>query len=58
MAEMIKCPGCDLELPEDDVRAQVRHMQQKHPEIGDERRLAAGFRLVDGKWVDTLASDD
>jgi len=35
---MIKCPGCDLRLPENDHKAQKKHMEEKHPEIIKERR--------------------
>jgi len=31
--KMIKCPGCDLMLPEDDLQAQVEHMDEFHPDI-------------------------
>jgi hypothetical protein len=31
------CPGCGLELPEDDLAAQSAHMQTEHPEIIAER---------------------
>ena len=34
---MIKCPGCGLELPENDLEAQVKHMEEKHPDIIAER---------------------
>jgi len=38
MSEMLKCPGGGgLELPEDDLQAQVEHMEQNHPEIIKER---------------------
>ncbi len=36
--KMIKCPGCDLEFPEDDLHVQMKHMDQYHPEIIAERR--------------------
>jgi len=29
----VKCPECPLELPEDDLRAQIAHMEKFHPEI-------------------------
>lgn len=31
--KMIKCPGCDLCLPEHDFSAQIAHMNAYHPEI-------------------------
>ena len=40
----IKCPGCELELPEDDSSAQMRHMEEKHPDIIGERHRSAGIR--------------
>jgi hypothetical protein len=52
---MIACPECGHELPEDDSEGQKRHMEARHPEVIEERLTKAGFRLVDGKWVDTLA---
>lgn len=39
----IKCPGCDLELPEDDLGAQVEHMEQNHPEIIIQRLKKEGL---------------
>jgi len=33
----IKCPGCDVRLPEDDIRAQMDHMDKNHPEIIKQR---------------------
>lgn len=38
---MVKCPGCDLELPEDDTVTQMAHMEEHHPEIIEERRKKA-----------------
>jgi len=37
----IRCPGCELELPEDDLVAQSQHMQAEHADIVDERRREA-----------------
>jgi len=34
---LVKCPGCDLTLAEDDVYGQMRHMTASHPEIIAER---------------------
>lgn len=39
--EMVKCPGCSVEFPKDDLRAQMDHMDRNHPEIIDQRRRAA-----------------
>ena len=39
--KMIKCPGCDLMLPEDDTKAQVAHMDEFHPDIVAKRREEA-----------------
>lgn len=36
-----KCPGCPLELPDDDLASQMRHMSSEHPEIIAERRAEA-----------------
>ncbi len=37
MNEMIKCPECEHELPEDDLQGQVEHMEQNHPEVIEKR---------------------
>lgn len=29
----IPCPGCGQRLPEDDLRAQIAHMEANHPDI-------------------------
>lgn len=53
---MVQCPGCDLKLPADDGRAQVRHMEENHPEIYEKRLRDAG--IVPGRhggFVDLLA---
>ena len=34
---LVKCPGCSVELPEDDLRAHVAHMEQFHPDIIEQR---------------------
>lgn len=31
--EMIQCPGCELMLPRDDLRAQMEHMETYHLDI-------------------------
>ena len=36
-ARTISCPGCGHKLPEDDLRAQIAHMEANHPEIIAER---------------------
>lgn len=58
MSGMIKCPGCEDRLPEDDLQAQREHMEQFHPEIIAKRLEDADFRQIDGKWVDTLVTDE
>jgi hypothetical protein len=55
---MIQCPVCDMELPEDDIPEQLEHLKKRHPEILAERLEKAGFRQVDGAWIDMLATDD
>lgn len=37
----MQCPGCDLELPDDEILAQMQHMETAHPEIIAERRAEA-----------------
>lgn len=58
----VKCPGCDLELPESELRAQVTHVSENHPEIVSRRLLEVGFvpfmeRACAPKvvWFDLLA---
>lgn len=46
---MVKCPGCDLRLPEEDFPRQAAHLLDEHPEIVAERR--AEDKRWDG-WVD------
>ncbi|MDD5165558.1 MAG: hypothetical protein PHG25_03450 [Candidatus Pacebacteria bacterium] len=41
---MLKCPGCELLLPEDDLSAQIRHMEECHPEIIASRHRQEGIR--------------
>lgn len=36
--EKSKCPACPLDLPAEDLVAQVRHMTSRHPEIVAARR--------------------
>lgn len=57
-----KCPYCDYEIPEfsgvdkrhlDELERS--HMEAVHGDVVEQRRIAAGFRKVDGEWVDTLA---
>lgn len=33
----IKCPGCNLQLPEENTREQVDHMTTNHPDIIEQR---------------------
>ncbi len=55
---LLKCPACDLELPEDDLRAQSQHLQAEHPDLIDQRRRTAGFvKGPEGRWHDAWASD-
>lgn len=35
--DTIKCPGCDVRLPENDIRTQMAHMEKHHPEIIKQR---------------------
>jgi hypothetical protein len=37
----IRCPGCDVELEERQLREQAEHMVEHHPEIVAERRAEA-----------------
>jgi hypothetical protein len=60
---MIKCPYCDFEIIGGNrqfaARLEVIHMNQKHPEIVEQRLTDAGFvKDADGNWVDTRAADD
>lgn len=41
-APMVKCPGCDLQLSDDDPWAQIAHMEDNHPEIIEERLREIG----------------
>jgi hypothetical protein len=34
------------------------HLLECHPEVVSERMIAAGYRQVGDRWVDTLAADD
>lgn len=54
----IRCPGCGLELPEDDLIAQKEHMEKHHPEIIADRLEKAGFRREGDEWVDQLSASD
>jgi hypothetical protein len=40
-AASVKCPGCELELPEDDIRAQIAHMNAAHPDLVAKRQAEA-----------------
>jgi len=56
---MNKCPYCDYEIhsgvdPRAASRLEVIHMNHKHPDIVEQRLIAAGFvKNADGKWIDT-----
>lgn len=54
----VECPACAVTLPEADSWAQIAHMESQHPEAIAERLEAAGFKLVNGRWIDMWASDD
>ncbi len=55
---LIVCPGCPLELADDDLMGQRDHMTAHHPEIITQRLEEAGFRRGhDGRWIDCWASD-
>ena len=52
----MKCPSCDVVLPDDDYRAQSEHMTSMHPEVIEERMTSGGFfRGPDGQWIDGWA---
>jgi hypothetical protein len=57
--ELIKCPGCDLQLPIGDLQTQAAHMQAEHPEVIEGRLERAGFERDDkGEWQDMLSPMD
>lgn len=35
---VVRCPGCGMWLPEEDLQMQAAHMESEHPEIVEERR--------------------
>lgn len=43
----IKCPGCDLELDEEDFNEQTAHMLAEHPDILAQRAVE-DHRKLDG----------
>lgn len=56
---MIKCPGCEVRLPQADIDAQKAHMEAEHPDLIAERLTDAGFEEQDdGTWRDTLAREE
>jgi hypothetical protein len=59
MTQVVQCPGCDLRLPADDNDAQIAHMEANHPEVIEQRLVAAGFMRDPhtGRWVDRLADE-
>lgn len=54
-AEPTECPICGYKA--NGPWEEIEHMSSKHPEEVMRRRLAAGFRLRNGEWIDTLGSD-
>ena len=40
--KMIKCPECPVEFSEDDLPAQMSHMDKNHPALIAQRRRQAG----------------
>jgi hypothetical protein len=57
--ELVKCPGCDLQLPAGALNTQRRHMESEHPELIAKRLEDAGFeQLPGGGWRDTLVGAD
>lgn len=50
------CPGCHMLVPSNSSDAQVRHMDEHHPEIVEERRREAGIHPRPGQQV-TRRSD-
>lgn len=53
------CPYCGAVV--EDTIAEVAHMNDAHPEVIEERMLAAGFQRLhepDGPWIDQLQSDE
>ncbi len=41
--DTIKCPKCEVKLPKKDLRAQVAHMNENHPEEVARRLREAGL---------------
>lgn len=54
---MSACPGCGVEISDEDLHAQVEHMEAHHPEIIRERLERAGFEVRDDGTVIDLLSD-
>lgn len=53
--KMVACQICGFEAPESGD-AQNRHMEERHPEVIEQRLRDAGFVFRDGRWVDTQAA--
>lgn len=56
---LTRCPYCSFTLPagldqRDRGRAEVDHMNEAHPEVIEQRMIAAGFVREDVNWFDTL----
>lgn len=47
------CPYCGQVV--ENTHDEVAHMNDRHPDVVAERLRNAGFREVDGEWVDTMA---
>jgi hypothetical protein len=46
----IHCPGCGVELPEEDAAAQILHMQHEHPGLIAARLREAGLHPEAQPW--------
>ncbi len=51
--EIIKCPGCNLELSASDLPAQIKHMEDEHSEIIAERLYNSGEKIKAATFVKT-----
>ncbi len=43
--KLIKCPACNIKLPETDKYAQIVHMEKHHPDV-----IAKRLRDIDHWW--------
>lgn len=50
------CPHCGARA--NTIQEEIEHMQERHPDIIEERLTTAGFRRRGDEWIDTRASDD